>query len=70
MSPLRVLVDRLATSRCSSILIDASLLTSVDDEGVAALRGLWSAMQTWGKRIDLYGASGPVARALKPIGRG
>jgi anti-anti-sigma regulatory factor len=64
---VRTLIERISAAPCSTVIIDASLLNSVDDEFVAALRKLSLVMQQWGKRINIYGATGAAAIALGPI---
>jgi len=66
---IRRLIERISDSFPSSVLIDASLLSAVNDECASAIAALGQAIRRVGGTISAYGASGPAAAILSSIDR-
>lgn len=61
------LVERISDSFPSSVLIDASLLSALNDECASAIAALGQAIRRMGGTISAYGVSGPAAALLSSI---
>jgi anti-anti-sigma regulatory factor len=68
-SRIRSLTDRIGTTGSSSVLLDASLLSTLSEECVKALVALGQAVRRMGGTVSAYGASGPAASVLASLGR-
>jgi anti-anti-sigma regulatory factor len=64
---IRRLVDRISDSFPSSVLIDASLLSAINEECASAMTALGQAIRRVGGTVSAYGASGPAAAILSSI---
>jgi anti-anti-sigma regulatory factor len=61
------LIERIGITGSRAVLIDASLLSAINEDCAAALLTLTNMVRRMGGTISSYGASGPAADVLASI---